>query len=188
MLIPQSPIESTPLIAVGYTEHGGRSWVPSTLLASLNATEDQLNLGVPPKTISPPIISRQAPTHATFVAHTPTFEWAYQGSPRSKHWYLSGGPASHSMLTLNTSSNMIDTQPYAALLRLRNLSATAHPFEIEDSHHWQWSNRGWSRPRSVSWIPVQGEVLIAIPRLNEGQYRAGALGRSQLTATLSVIP
>ena len=38
LLIPRTPLNAAPLVTVGYTEHGGRSWSPLGVLAELNAS------------------------------------------------------------------------------------------------------------------------------------------------------
>ena len=59
-------------------------------------------------------------------------------------------------------------------MSVRNLSATGHPFSISQKPHWRWvDGQGWSQARAVSWIPIHGEALIALPALEPGSYEAG---------------
>ena len=189
LLLPRVPQESTPLIAVGYTAHGGRSWVPSTLLASLNASPSHLNSTMTLSEGEIPRISRLARPQARPERQRPVIKWAYQGSPRSAQWHLSGVPESGPAISLSASSSTDEDQSgYAVILTIRNLAATAQPFEIEGAHHWRWSEGAWSRPRSVSWIPVHGEILVAVPHLSAGQYRVGVLSNPELQGVLEITP
>ena len=110
--------------------------------------------------------------------------WSYQGSPRADMWHLAQSSVDQD--TLPALSAETSGQPLAKLIAVCNLSAMGQSFEIEGAHHWQWiEGQGWSDPLSVSWVTIQGELLVAIPQLSAGARRVGALDHLGLWSEIS---
>ena len=185
-LIPNAPLDAAPLIAAGYSAHGGRSWSPSTSLATLEASPErlsQLSQRLTDAAPRSPIITR-APLSYGSDRSGAMWRWSYQGSPRADMWHLAQSSVDQDALPALSAET--SDQPLAKLIAVRNLSATGQPFEIEGAHHWQWiEGQGWSDPLSVSWVPIQGELLVAVPQLSAGARRIGALDHLGLWSEVS---
>ena len=174
LLVPTQHFSSRPTLAAGYTNQGGRSWTGSSQLFAWNALENDADLFTFLASPKPAYINRDAlasePLHLmgrTSLAIT------YQGSPRADRWHL-------------TSSNLQVTQPQPILISIRNLSASAHPFQVSNRPHQQWTPQGWSDPMSTSWVPIYGETLVLLPALPTGNYPIGAMIEDGLSTMLIV--
>ncbi len=174
LLIATEELNHVALIAAGYTEHGGRSWTPSTSLGSWssspNGLDDSLNIN---ELHSPQIIRRALLEEELQTLGSTPLAIAYQGSPRASRWRLLQSPA----LSEGSVSNQHQT------LHVRNLSAIGQSFSIEGMTHQQWIlGAGWSDPLNASWIPVHGEALVRLPIIPPGSYRLGSRETEDLNA------
>ena len=178
-LFPQLPLDQSVLLAAGYSEHGGRSWTPPTALGILNLSESEL-VPIALRESIPPKIQREALSEEEErTLGEVELAISYQGSPRADRWFVAHTPL---ILRINA-----DEQSASALLSVRNMSATGQSFSISGQLHQRWiSGQGWSDPVSVSWLAIQSEALIRLPRLNRAVYRLGSVERERLGINLSV--
>ena len=198
LLLPTTTLDAVPLISAGYTKYGGRSWLPSKILFSLDMSADSLEslrtirpdnqMSVPKLPHIQAMARSQDPLDLSGLVEIAI---AYQGSPRFSKWQLTQHQRPQQLTGTSSdwaSPTVLRVPPQEAfILSVRNLSTTAQTFHLQGYLHQQWiPTQGWSDPLATTWLPTQGEVFILIPPLNSGSYRLGDLTHTMLTTELLV--
>ena len=163
--IPRRALDHDPLVSIGYTPLGGRSWTPLTPLGEWSVTEEQYTAFAqlnPSPTLRISSVYGDRETYFTDPDRG-ELRWSYQGSSRGERWWIAGD------------SPLIEAgQP--TRIELRNVTPRDLPFSIEHGPHWIWKEEsGWYGPYAVTWIPSHGSLTIGIPGYQAGTRQIGAL-------------
>ena len=162
----QDPLMMT---ALGYSQQGGRSWVPSSLLFEVSSTSplesSALNLlSSTSETSSNSSLSNLKP----FEQIASTYVFTYLGSSRIQKWKIA---------TSLPQDSTLSSSPLH--LQIRNLSTQDQNFGIQGHPHWRVDALGnLSGPYLKTLITPRQRIHIYLPSLRSGTWILGDLSDS----------